>query len=271
MTSSTPARLPTSQLFSLEGKTVIATGGTGGLGSEMCLAMAESGADIVSIYPPGDAGQSRLEETIRSRTSIDGGRKVLGFECDISDSQSLRDTFDKIWRAGVVPDILLNCAGLNRRGPIEEMTDEKIDLIFAVNLRAAYVAAQEFGVHLIKMGRPGKIINIASFTSFVAMTNVSAYAATKGGVLQMTKAFSNEWAVHGIQVNCICPGYIKTPLSEALVQQFPEMEQYIIDRTPAGRWGKPADLRGAVLFLASPASDYVTGTSIVVDGGMMFR
>ncbi|KAK5269248.1 hypothetical protein LTR96_006033 [Exophiala xenobiotica] len=200
MTSSTPARLPTSQLFSLEGKTVIATGGTGGLGSEMCLAMAESGADIVSIYPPGDAGQSRLEETIRSRTSIDGGRKVLGFECDISDSQSLRDTFDKIWRAGVVPDILLNCAGLNRRGPIEEMTDEKIDLIFAVNLKAAYVAAQEFGVHLIKMGRPGKIINIASFTSFVAMTNVSAYAATKGGVLQMTKAFSNEWAVHGIQV-----------------------------------------------------------------------
>jgi 2-deoxy-D-gluconate 3-dehydrogenase len=98
----------------------------------MCLAMAESGADIVSIYPPGDAGQSRLEETIRSRTSIVGGRKVLGFECDISDSQSLRDTFDKIWRAGVVPDILLNCAGLNRRGPIEEMTDEKIDLVRVV-------------------------------------------------------------------------------------------------------------------------------------------
>lgn len=143
--------------------------------------------------------------------------------------------------------------------------------IFAVNLKGSYVAAQEFGMQCIKLGRSGKIINIASFTSFVAMTNVSAYAATKGGVLQMTKAFSNEWAQHGIQVNCIAPGYIRTPLSLKLVEQYPEMEKYITDRTPAGRWGNPADLRGAVLFLASPASDFVTGQSIVVDGGMMFR
>ena len=121
------------------------------------------------------------------------------------------------------------------------------------------------------------------------MTNVSAYAATKGGVVQMTRAFSNEWAQHGIQVgilpalcvfelqadmckvNCICPGYFKTPLAQELLDKYPEMEQYIVNRTPAGRWGKPADLRGAVLFLSSPASDFVTGTSVVVDGGMMFR
>lgn len=145
-------------------------------------------------------------------------------------------------------------------------------------------------MQLIKLGRPGKIINIASFTSFVAMTNVSAYAATKGGVVQMTRAFSNEWAQHGIQVcsatkngshikwstdpnkvNCICPGYIKTPLAQQLIDQYPEVEDYIVNRTPAGRWGSPADLRGAVLFLSSPASDFVTGTSVVVDGGMMFR
>ncbi|KIW40631.1 uncharacterized protein PV06_07812 [Exophiala oligosperma] len=266
MASSAPTRIPTSQLFSLEGKTVIATGGTGGLGSEMCLAMAESGADIVSIYPPNDPAQPKLEELIRGV-----GRKIVSFECDVSNSQNLRNTFKQIWDAGIVPDILLNCAGLNRRGAIEEMTDEKIDLIFAVNLKAVYVAAQEFGMQLIKLGRPGKIINIASLTSFVAMTNVSAYASTKGGVLQMTKAFSNEWAVHGIQVNCICPGYIKTPLSETLVKQYPEMERHVIDRTPSGRWGAPMDLRGATLFLACPASDYVTGTSIVVDGGMMAR
>jgi 2-deoxy-D-gluconate 3-dehydrogenase len=146
-------------------------------------------------------------------------------------------------------------------------------------------------MQLIKLGRPGKIINIASFTSFVAMTNVSAYAATKGCVVQMTRAFSNEWAHHGIQVgfsfsiypslesyvltstkvNCICPGYFKTPLAQELLDKYPDMEQYIVNRTPAGRWGSPADLRGAVLFLSSPASDFVTGTSVVVDGGMMFR
>ena len=140
---------------------------------------------------------------------------------------------------------------------------------------------------MIELGRPGKIINFGSFTSFVPMTNVSAYAATKGGVLQMTKAFRNEWACHGIQVrfnitpfaikdltsqvNCICPGYSKTPLAQALLDKYPEMEEYIINRTPAGRWGHPSDLRGTALFLSSPASDFVTGTSIVVDGGMMFR
>ncbi|OAL29159.1 hypothetical protein AYO20_09312 [Fonsecaea nubica] len=248
-------RVPTSQLFSLEGKTVVATGGTGGLGLEICIALAEAGADIVSIHLPRDPGQTTLEEGVRKL-----GRKVIGFECDVGDSKQLRETFDRMWKADVVPDILLNCAGLNRRGPIEDMTDDKIDLVgdgrgraspwpgaaHAFNLKGAYVAAQEFGQRLIQLGRPGKIINFGSFTSYVAMTNVSAYAATKGGVLQMTKAFT-------------------------LLDQFPEMEEYIVNRTPAGRWGNPSDLRGTAIFLASPASDFVTGTSIVVDGGMMFR
>ncbi|KIW89738.1 uncharacterized protein Z519_09895 [Cladophialophora bantiana CBS 173.52] len=259
-------RVPTSQLFSLEGKTVIATGGTGGLGLEICIALAESGADIVSIHLPQDPGQGALEEGVRKV-----GRKVTGFACDVGDSNQLRATFDRMWKSSIVPDILLNCAGLNRRGPIEEVTDDQIDLIISVNLKGAYIAAQEFGKRLIELARPGKIINFGSFTSFVAMTNVSVYAATKGGVLQMTKAFSNEWACHGIQVNCICPGYIKTPLAQALLDKYPEMEEYIVNRTPCGRWGHPSDLRGTALFLSSPASDFVTGTSIVVDGGMMFR
>ncbi|KAH0837716.1 2-dehydro-3-deoxy-D-gluconate 5-dehydrogenase [Fonsecaea pedrosoi] len=201
MATQTP-RVPTSQLFSLEGKTVVATGGTGGLGLEICIALAEAGADIVSIHLPRDPGQTTLEEGVRKL-----GRKVIGFECDVGDSKQLRETFDRMWKADVVPDILLNCAGLNRRGPIEDMTDDKIDLIFSVNLKGAYVAAQEFGQRLIKLGRPGKIINFGSFTSYVAMTNVSAYAATKGGVLQMTKAFSNEWACHGIQASIVSCSY----------------------------------------------------------------
>lgn len=174
--------------------------------------MAESGANIISIHLPGDPLQKKLEEDVRAV-----GRECKGFECDVGDSAALRATFQSMWSAGVIPDILLNCAGMNRRGAIEEMTDDNIDLvshgrdhrmmtdltrvqIISVNLKGSYVAAQEFGRQLIKLGRPGKIINIASFTSFVAMTNVSVYAATKGGVLQMTKAFSNEWAHHGIQV-----------------------------------------------------------------------
>jgi len=176
----------------------------------MCLAMAESGADIVSIHVPDDPDQEYL---VRAITAV--GRKVTGYACDVGNSSDLRVTFRSIWEAGFVPDILLNCAGMNRRGAIEEMTDESIDLvsirasltieltpvqIINVNLKGSYVAAQEFGMQLIKLGRPGKIINIGSFTSFVAMTNVSVYSATKGGVVQMTKAFSNEWAQHGIQV-----------------------------------------------------------------------
>ncbi|KAJ9143065.1 hypothetical protein NKR23_g6770 [Pleurostoma richardsiae] len=149
-----------------------------------------------------------------------------------------------------------------------EIGDEDIDAIFAVNLKSGFVASQEFAKKLIELERPGKIINIGSMTSFLGMYNVSAYAASKGGVLQMTKAFSNELAAKGIQVNCICPGYYKTPLTEDIIQD-PEYNDFVLMRTPAMRWGEPKDLRGALIFLASPASDFVTGAPLIVDGGML--
>jgi 2-deoxy-D-gluconate 3-dehydrogenase len=233
------------ELFSLAGKTAIVTGGTGGLGLAMSIALAEAGADIVSIQMPNDPRSNLLANAMEEL-----GRKFQVFETDVADSPKLRECFAKIWEAGVIPDILLNCAGINRRSQVENFTDEDIDAVsewernllllmgilpwlanptqgtttqgnaifwqnpakqsldqvFAINLKASFVAAQEFGKKLLELKRPGKIINIASIISFIANINIAAYACTKGGVLQMTKAFSNEWAGKGINVNCICPG-----------------------------------------------------------------
>lgn len=192
------------ELFSVQDKTVIATGITGGIGFEMAQTLAEAGAHIVAIHLPGDTNTELLEQAIRNVN-----RQFHAFGCDVSDSAGLRSTFDQIWKSGIQPDILLNCAGFNKRAPIEEIEDEWIDKIFAINLKASYVASQEFAKQLKRLGhRPGKIINIGSVTSFKGMYNVSPYACSKGGVLQMTKAFSNELAVRGIQVNCICPGFV---------------------------------------------------------------
>lgn len=188
-------------LFSIKGKTAICTGATGTIGSELCLALAEAGANIVSIQleddPLGDNLKSRVERF---------GRDFHAFHCNIGDSDALRAVFQEIWAQGIVPDILLNGAAMNRHGTVEEFDDEIIDQIISVNLKGAYVAAQEFSSQLLKLNRPGKIINIGSVTCYVGMVHTSVYASTKGGLLQMTKAFSNELAIKGIQVNCICPG-----------------------------------------------------------------
>lgn len=190
-----------SELFSLSGKTAITTGGTGGLGLSMAIALAEAGADIVSIQIANDPRAHLLKEGIASLS-----RKLTVFETDVADSSALRKCFADIWAAGVHPDILLNCAGINKRAAVEDFTDEDIDAVFAINLKASFVAAQEVGKKLLELRRPGKIINIASIISFIGNYNIAAYACTKGGVLQMTKAMSNEWAKHRINVNCICPG-----------------------------------------------------------------
>ncbi|KAL3473535.1 hypothetical protein BJX99DRAFT_248845 [Aspergillus californicus] len=228
--------LPINQLFSLQDKT--------------------AGADIVSIQLPNDPNAASLSKHL---TEI--GRHFRVFECDLADASAIRATFQAIWQAGIKPSVLLNCAGVNRRRPVIEMTYDDLDL-------ATYVVAQEFGKRLISLGMPGKIINIGSVTAFRGMYNVSAYASSKGGVVQMTKAFSNEFAPHDIQVNCICPGYISTHLTKAL-QSDTVYNDYILKGTPAGRWGTPEDLRGAAIFLASRASNFVTGSSLIVDGGML--
>ncbi|KAJ5609218.1 hypothetical protein N7528_009785 [Penicillium herquei] len=254
---------PLNDLFSVRGKTAICTGITGGLGKSLGVALAEAGANIVSIQLPGDFEVGTLEKEVRSF-----GAEFHRFDCDIGDSISVRKCFTDIWMSGIVPDILVNCAGVNRHGPLEALTDEDISLVLNVNLKGSFVAAQEMAKQLLRLRRPGKIINIGSMTAYQAAWNTSAYAAAKAGVVQFTKAFSNELAGRNIQVNCICPGYFTTPMTTNLAKHE-EYNDFVIQRTPAGRWGEPNDLRGALIFLCSPASDFVTGASVVVDGGML--
>ena len=199
-------------LFSLEGLTAIVSGGTGGLGQAMALALAEGGADIISIEMASDPNSASLAEAVRL-----AGRKLTKFECDVGNSKALRSTFEDIWKSGVDPDILLNCAGIQRRSAAEEFDDETIDEVFNVNLKATFVACQEFAKRVLPRITTGekraKIINIGSIISFVGGNNIGAYAATKGGVLQCSKSFSSEWASKGINVNVICPGYYKTEMT----------------------------------------------------------
>ncbi|KAJ6114114.1 gluconate 5-dehydrogenase [Penicillium capsulatum] len=240
--------LPTNQLFSLEGKTVICTGATGGIGQSLCKSLAEAGADIISIQIPNDPNAGSL-----SKCLTELGRKLWTFECNLTEPSSVRSTFRNIWNAGISPSVLLNCAGVNRRRPLTEVTDEDLELILSINLKATYIAAQEYAKRLLELKLPGKMINVGSVTSFRGMYNVSAYASSKGGVVQMTKSFSNELAPHNIQQ----------------LENDPVYNDFILKATPAGRWGTPEDLRGACIFLASDASNFVTGSSLIVDGGMV--
>jgi 2-deoxy-D-gluconate 3-dehydrogenase len=210
-------------LFSLHGKTAIVTGGTGGLGKAMTVGLAKAGATIVSIELPNDPLSEKLVEEVTA-----AGSTVTAFHCDVANAKSLRQCYASIWEKGITPDILLNCAGVMRRDKIEDAKDEDIDLVshpsftfhtvvdydayntscqlLNINLKAVYISAQEVGRRLIHLNKPGKIINISSVTSFQANVNTSVYSTTKGGVLQMTKALSNEWSSKGIQVNAIAPG-----------------------------------------------------------------
>lgn len=201
---STPHQAPkvdVANLFSLAGKTAIVTGGTGGLGSAMTMALASGGADIVSIELPKDPGSADIKRNVEST-----GRKIRQYESDIRDPKQLRAVYERIWGDGIKADILLNCAGVQRRNEAVDFTDEEIELVLDVNLKAILISCQEFAKPLLKEGRPGKIINIASIISFIGGKNITPYAASKGGVLQLTKAFSNEWAEKGIQCNSIHPG-----------------------------------------------------------------
>ena len=190
-----------SKLFSLHGKTAIVTGGTGGLGTAMTLALASAGADIVSIELLNDPNSPATEAGVKSC-----GRTIRQYHCDVKDPKALRSCYQKIWAEGVEADILLNCAGVQRRNEAVDFTDEEIELVLDINIKATLVSCQEFAKPLLAAGRTGKIINIASIISFIGGVNITPYAASKGAVLQVTKAISNEWAGKGINCNCIHPG-----------------------------------------------------------------
>jgi 2-deoxy-D-gluconate 3-dehydrogenase len=250
--------------FKLDGKTALVTGARRGIGRAMAVALAEAGADIV-------ATSASLEEDggdLRTEVEAHGG-KFWGYACDLADRKALYRLIEAVKHDCPPIDILINNAGTILRKPAAEHPDEYWDRTLEVNLSAQFVLAREFGRDMLERGA-GKIVFTASLLSFQGGITVPGYAAAKGGVAQLTKALANEWAGRNVQVNAIAPGYISTDNTTAL-RADPVRNPAILSRIPAGRWGDPSDLAGAVVFLSSPASDYVSGTVLTVDGGWMGR
>ena len=248
-------------LFDLSGKKAIVTGAAKGLGRGMAEGLHAAGAEIVVIDVDDEVQSVARELGVR-------GARVQAVLADLRQREELTAAFDQaVGKLGGTLDILLNCAGIQRRKPCLDFTIEDWDDVVEVNLTAVFQLCQLAGRIMAKQGK-GKIINVASALSFFGGYTVPAYAASKGGVAQVTKAFSNEWAGLGINVNAIAPGYMDTPMNVALVND-PVRNSKILARIPAGRWGKPEDLKGVAVFLASEASNYLSGAVIPVDGGYL--
>lgn len=252
-----------SELFNLSGRTAVVTGFRRGIGRGLALGLARHGADIVGIVS-GDGEPGPVEEEIRSM-----GRRCASLACDFRDRAAVASLASRVIGTHGVPDILVNNAGTIRRKAAVEHEDALWDEVMEVNLRAQFVLARDFGRAMVERGS-GKILFIASLLTFQGGITVPGYAASKGGVGQLTKALANEWAGSGVHVNAIAPGYIATDNTRAL-QDDPVRSRQILDRIPAGRWGTPDDLVGPAVFLCSRASDYVQGEIVVVDGGWMGR
>ena len=249
--------------FSLEGRTALVTGASRGIGAAMAVGLAEAGADVV-VH-----GNSRSpDDTCRAVEAA--GRRAFPITADLADPAASAGLVDRAVAAAGRLDVLVNNAGIIRRGASRDFPDEDWQAVLEVDLNAVFRTSRAMGRYLLAGGRPGKIVNVASLLSFQGGLTVAAYAAAKGGVAQLTKALANEWAAKGIGVNAIAPGYIRTD-NTAPLQADKERYQQILGRIPAGRWGEPEDLKGAVVFLSSAASDFVHGHVLVVDGGWMGR
>jgi 2-deoxy-D-gluconate 3-dehydrogenase len=250
------------RLFDLSGKVALVTGARSGLGQAMAVALASAGADIAGL------GSSPMPETARLVERI--GRCFAEIRCDLA---MLDDADEVICGATQVAgpiDILVNCAGIIRRTPVTDMALGDWDEVLDVNLRSLFMLSQSAARHMIAYQRAGRIINVASLLAFQGGMRVAAYAAAKHGVTGLTRAMANELAPKGITVNAIAPGYMATANTEALREDVQRAAE-ILARIPIGRWGAPDDLATAVLFLAAPASAYVTGTTVTVDGGWLAR
>lgn len=250
-------------LFDLTGKRALVTGGGRGLGLGMATGLAEAGAKVVIIG--SSAAAEKSAQALREK-----GLDVTGLRGDLSDREGLPALFDRaVELLGGGIDILLNNAGVQRRNHCEDFTLEDWDAVLNVNLTTVFVLCQLAGRKMLAQGG-GKIINMASMLSFFGGFTVPAYAASKGGVAQLTKALSNEWAGRNIQVNAIAPGYMDTEMNTALVNDTGRNAE-ILGRIPAHRWGTPEDMKGLAVFLSSPASNYITGAVIPVDGGYLAK
>jgi len=248
--------------FRLDGRIAIVTGASRGLGAAMAIALAEAGADV-AIIARGD-----LDATERAIRAL--GRRAFAFQADLSDRDAPNAILNAVISSFKRADILVNNAGIIRRADALDYSDEDWDEVLEVNLRSVFALSRAFARALVTRDSGGRIINIASLLSFQGGIRVPAYTAAKSGLLGLTHALANELAPKGINVNAIVPGYMATDNTQAL-RDDPTRSRDILARIPAGRWGTPADLQGAVVFLASEASSYVHGTTLTVDGGWLAR
>lgn len=250
--------------FSLAGKTALVTGAKRGIGKAMAVGLAEAGADIIAVSASLETSGSEVEKEV---TAL--GRKFSAYQCDFSNRETLKSFIEQVKQDHPVIDILINNAGTIKRAPALEHGDDIWDEVIEVNLNSQFILTREIGAGMVERGS-GKIIFTASLLTFQGGITVPGYAASKGGIGQLTKAFANEWAAKGINVNAIAPGYIATDNTEAL-RNDPVRAKSILERIPAGRWGNAVDFAGPAVFLASEASSYMQGTVMTVDGGWMGR
>ncbi|KAH8802735.1 2-deoxy-d-gluconate 3-dehydrogenase-like protein [Xylogone sp. PMI_703] len=258
----------TQALFSLEGQTALVTGGTRGIGQAVAIALAEAGADILLVQR--DRSQT---ETLKAIEAL--GRKASIYTADLASKEEVAALVPAIVKDGHTIQILVNCAGIQRRHPSEKFPDDDWNEVIQVNLTSVFSLSRDVGAQMLKQspapnGRRGSIINFASLLSFQGGITVPAYAASKGGVAQLTKALANEWSAKGITVNAIAPGYIETEMNTALLNDKERLAS-ISARIPAGRWGRPEDFKAAVVYLAGRGSAYVSGHVLTIDGGWMGR
>jgi len=248
--------------FKLEGRSALVTGGSKGLGRSMALALAEAGADVGICSRNGDEAAEAAAE-IAAAT----GQQVIGMQCDVTDQESVRRMVLECQYAFGKVDILLNNAGINVRKPTVELTEADWDSVVDISVKGSFFCSQALMPGMMER-KWGRIVMLGSIMSFVAIAGRSPYAAAKAGVLGLTRALALEGAPHGVTVNCLCPGPFETPMNKVLMND-PVAYQAFLAKIPLGRWGQPEELGPAIVFLCSPASAYMTGTSLTIDGGWM--
>ena len=248
-------------LFDLKGKTAFISGATHGLGMAMAVGLAEAGAQLII----SSRSKHKLEDSLNEYKKM--GFEISGYVLDVTNDEQVKKVTAEILKKQQV-DILINNAGIIKRTPALEMSPEDFRAVTDVHLTGAFHLAQQFAIPMVSR-KSGKIINICSMMSELGRNTVSAYAAAKGGLKMLTRNLATEWAKHNIQVNGIGPGYFETSQTAPIRVDGHPFNEFIINRTPAGRWGKTDDLKGTAVFLASKASDFVNGQIIYVDGGIL--